>query len=336
MKHLIDRNFKLVGLAIVGVILIVLPLLLVNKPFVINVCIVAFIAIVLGLQFSMLFSTGLITLGGAAFYGVGAYASALLATELGLSFWLALPLATIITGIVALGFGLIFVRHAGFSFVVITLLFSFVVVQAAGTIPFFGGWGGILNIPRPNAIGPIEFTSNVPYYYLALFLLALIMLAFYALYNSYIGRAWGAIRLSPHLAQTLGINIYRYRLLAFVIGSSAAGVMGSFYAHYYQVVIPGTFSGWVNISIQLYAVLGGLGFYILGPTIGAVIMTFVPELLRVVKEFEPIITGGMILVIILFFPSGILGTLQKFPHFSLAKVFARIKEIRRWVLTREA
>lgn len=335
MNTLIDRNLKFPGLVVVGVILVLLPLI-VKAPFIIHICIMACIAIVLGMQFSMLFSAGLITLGGAAFYGVGAYASALLVVKLGLSFWLALPLATIITGIVALGFGSIIVRHPGFSFVVITLLFSLIVVQAAGTIKFLGGWGGILNIPRPDPIGPIEFTSNVPYYYLMLFLLALIVFSFYALYSSRIGRIWRAIKLSAPLAQTLGINLYRYRLLAFVIGSSAAGMVGSFYAHYYQVVMPTTFGGWVNISIQLYSVLGGLGYYILGPAIGAVIMTFAPEALRAFKEFEPMITGGLILVIILFFPGGILGTLQRFPRFSLANVFARIEKIRRWVLTRGA
>ena len=318
---------------VVGVIVILLPLV-VKERFIISLCILIGIHIVLGMQFSMLYSVGLITLGGAAFYAIGAYASALLTTELGLSFWLALPLATLIAGIIALGFGSVIIRQPGFQFVAITILFALVIVQAVGTIEFFGGWGGIIGIPPPDAIGPIEFTTPVAYYYLMLFLLALIMSAFLLLYNSRIGRAWRAIKLSPDLAATLGIHLYRYRLLAFVIASSAAGTVGSFYASYYQVLIPETFSGWVNISIQLFAVLGGLGFYILGPTIGAVIVTSAPELLRVIKEFEPIITGGLILVIIMFFPGGILGTLQKFPHLSLASLSARVKEIKAWLVGR--
>jgi branched-chain amino acid transport system permease protein len=235
-----------------------------------------------------------------------------------------------------LAIGSVIIRNPGFTFVVLTLLLGVAIVQLLGQIAFFGGWGGILNIPRPDPIGPIEFTTNVACYYLMLFLLASIVLIFYALYTSRIGRAWRAIKLSPTLAQTLGINLYRYRLLAFVIASSAVGAVGSFYAHYYQVVIPDTFGGWASIYIQLYAVLGGLEFYIIGPAIGAAIMTFAPELLRVVGELEPIITGVLLLVIILFFPGGIVGTLRKFPRFGLAKIGARIETIKKWLITRGA
>jgi branched-chain amino acid transport system permease protein len=291
-----------------------------------------FITTVLGMTFSMIFSTGLITLGAAAFYGIGAFASALLVMELGLSFWLALPLATLIVAIIALGLGSIIVRHPGVPFVLITMLFAYVVVLVTGQIEVFGGWGGIIGIPRPNSLGPVEFAGKIPCYYLMLFLLLMIALIFYALYTSRIGRVWGAIKLSPPLAESLGINLYRYRLLAFVIGSSAAGVVGSFYAHYFQSIMPVTFSGWVSIYIQFYALLGGLQFYILGPAIGAAIMTFIPEFLRISGEVEPIITGVLLLILILFFPRGILGTLQTFPRLRLASMSAWIGEIRVWLL----
>lgn len=335
MKLLTEGKSKLALLGSVAVILIVFPLLVAGKPFTINICILAGISIILGMTFSMLFSAGLISLGCAAFYAIGAYASALLTMKLGLNFWLALPLAIIITGAVALAIGSMLVRNPGFSFVVLTLLFALVVAEVVGQLGFFGGWGGIIDIPRPDPIGPIEFSSNISYYYLLLFLLALVVTVFYALYTSRVGRAWRAIKLSASLAQTLGINAYRYRLLAFVVASSAAGLAGSFYAHYYQTVIPSTFSGWVSIYIQLYAVLGGLEFYILGPAVGAVIMTFAPEFLRVIKEFEPLIMGALLLAIILFFPGGILGTLQKLPRFSLASISARMKRIAKGVFTRD-
>lgn len=333
MKSLTDRWIsinKLAGLSIVLVILVLLPLVI-ERPYIIHIFIMACIATVLAMTFSMFFSTGLITLGAAAFYAIGAYASALLVMKLGLSFWLALPLATLVTGIIALGLGSIIVRHPGMAFVVITLLFANVVVQAAGQIQLFGGWGGIIGIPRPSSLGPVEFVSKTPYYYLILFLLLMIALIFHALYTSRIGRIWRAIKLSPALAETLGINLYRYRLLAFVVASSAAGVVGSFYAHYFQTITPDAFGGWASIYVQLYAVLGGLEFYILGPAVGATIMTFAPEFLRVVKEVEPIITGVLLLAIILFFPGGILGTLQRFPRLSLASIPTRVQQIRAWL-----
>jgi len=333
VKSLTDQRVpisKLVWLSVALIILIILPWII-ESPYIMHLLIMFLILAVLGMTFSMLFNTGLITLGAAAFYGIGAYASALSATKLGLSFWLALPLATLITAILALALGAIIVRHAGVAFVIITMLFAHVIVQVTGQVELFGGWGGILGIPRPGSIGPIEFAGKIPCYYLMLFLSLLIALIFYALYTCRVGRVWRTIKLSPPLAETLGINLYRYRLLAFVIGSSAAGAVGSFYAHYFGVLTPGTFGGWTSIYIQLYAVLGGLEFYILGPAIGAAIMTFLPEFLRIAKEVEPIITGALLLIIILFFPGGILGTLQTFPRLRLASMSAQVRKIRAWL-----
>jgi len=328
---------KLAGLLLVLAVLVLLPLVI-RSPYLIHLLIMTFIGVVLGMTFSMLFSTGLITLGAAAFYAIGAYTSALLTLNAGLSFWLALPLATLMAGVIALLLGSIIVRNPGVAFVVITFIFNAVVVEAAGGLRQLGGWGGILGIPRPDPIplpfyGPVEFITKTPYYYLMLALLLLIMLVFYALYNSRIGRAWRAIKLSPALAETLGINLYRYRLLAFVIASSAAGVAGSFYAHYFQSIIPEAFGGWTSIYIQLYSVLGGLDFYLLGPAIGAAIMTFLPEFLRVAKEIEPLITGALLVMIILFFPGGILGTLRQFPRLGPASLSARLGEIKNWLLS---
>jgi branched-chain amino acid transport system permease protein len=315
---------RLIALFVVVVILILLPLIFEN-PYRLHLFIMVFISTCLGMSFSMLWSTGLITLGIAAFYAIGAYASALLVIKLGLSFWLALPLAVIITGIIALVLGLVFVRGAGFSFIILTMVFGVVVVEAVGQIQLFGGWAGFIGIPHPDPLpipfrAPIEFITHPPNYYLMLFLLLLIVLIFNALYTSRIGRAWKAIKLNPHLARSLGINVYRYRLLAFVIASSTVGAVGSFYTSYYQSIQPTVFGGWMSILLQLYSVLGGLSFYILGPALGATIMTFVPELLRITSVIEPLITGALLIVLILFLPSGILGAVRnlwverKFPR----------------------
>ena len=328
MKPLTSKRIpskRLIGLACLIVILIILPLVT-ESPYIIHLCIMACIYTVLGMTFSMQWSTGLITLGGAAFYSVGAYASTLLAMDLGLTFWLALPLATIITAVLALAVGAIIIRNPGMAFVVCTMIFSMVVVQTTGQIRALGAWGGFCAIPRPDSIGPIEFIGKTPYYYLALFLILVIAVAFYALYSSRIGRVWRAIKLSPDLARTLGINCYRYRLLAFVISSTAAGCVGSFYAHYVQAIQPMLAGGFVSIYMQLYAVLGGLNFYIGGPLIGAIIMTFVPEFMRVAKEVEPIITGVMLVGLIVFLPGGILGTIKGFPRFGWTAISERLRK----------
>jgi len=289
--------------------------LVVKSPYILHLFIMAFITAVLGMSFNMVYSTRLITLGSAAFYGIGAYSSTLLALDWGLSFWIALPMAVIITGIISLGIGLVIIRTGTLTFVILTLLFALAFYQLLGSVRFLGGWAGFINIPRPDPIpvpflGRVSFTSRVPYYYLGLFLMLSVMLVFYSLYSSRIGRAWKAIKQSSPLAASMGINVYRFRVLGFVVASCASGAVGSFYAHYFQIIIPEMFSGFVSIYIQLYATLGGLEFYIIGPSIGAAVMIFVPEILGVTPEIQPIIFGGLLITIIVFFPGGILGLVQ--------------------------
>ena len=302
-------RYRWIAIGIALLVLIALPLCIENN-YIKHLLIMACIGTILGMTFSMLYSSGLITLGAAAFYAVGAYCSTVLVMNAGLSFWAAIPLTLAISAVLALGFGAVFVRNAGVAFVIITLIFVQVVVLAAAQADLLGGWGGIIGIPRPDTVGVVTFATKTDYYYLVLAMLLFTILVYNALYSSRIGRAWRAIKLSPNLAGTLGINPYRYRLLAFVVGSTTAALAGCFYAHYAQSITPGAFGGWLSIYVQLYAVLGGLEFYILGPAVGALVMTFVPEYLRIVKEWEPIITGVLLLVVILFFPGGILGTIR--------------------------
>lgn len=320
-------RYKWIAIVIVLIALMALPLCIENN-YIKHLLIMACIGTILGMTFSMLYSAGLITLGAAAFYAVGAYACTTLVMNAGISFWAAIPLTLIIAAVLALGFGAVFVRNAGVAFVIITLIFVQVVVLAAAQAEFLGGWGGIIGIPRPDPIGNVTFATKTDYYYLVLAMLLLTIVVFNALYSSRIGRAWRAIKLSPNLAGTLGINPYRYRLLAFVVGSTTAALAGCFYAHYSQSITPGAFGGWLSIYVQLYAVLGGLEFYILGPAIGALVMTFVPEYLRIVKEWEPIITGALLLIVILFFPGGILGTIKSPQGLNMSNLQSLLKRLK--------
>ena len=286
--------------------LAVLPLVI-TSPYQMHLIIMTCINVMLGLSFSLLYSTGLLTIGVAAFWGIGGYTSALLVTKLGLSFWFALPLSALMAAFVALAIGSIIVRTPGIAFLIQTLVLSMIVPEVFGYSEFFGSWAGILGIPGPNSLGPIRFLRKVPFYYLAVTLLLLNILVFQALYSSRVGRAWRAVRLNANLAETVGIDLYWYRLLAFMISSASAGLAGSFYAHYFQSLEPGMFSAFKSIYIQIYSILGGLNYYLLGPAIGAAIMTFVPELLRIGQEIEPILTGAVLILLVIFLPGGILS-----------------------------
>lgn len=310
------KAMKIVGIGFLLLILLLLPLAVRNSYYV-HLLITVGINAVLAMTFILMLRTGLLSLGIAAFWGIGAYSSAFLSVRAGLAAWAALPLAVAITGIVAIVFGALLVKQGGLGFIIQTLALGFIVVLVFGTFKIFGGHVGIIGIPHPESIqipfsGTVKFTSisKTPFYYLMLICALLSVLTLTAFYSSWAGRAWRAIGLSPDLAQSLGINIFRYRLIAFVIACLIAGLMGSFYAHYCGVIVPDTFGPFKTIYVHVYAILGGIDFAILGPIVGAFVMTFVPEMLRVTEGIEPIITGILIILLILFLPSGLLGLLH--------------------------
>jgi len=304
----------LVGLAGVCLVLALLPQLT-DSPYMMHLLVMSCINIMLGLSFSLLFSAGLVTIGAAGFWAIGAYTSALLVTRLDFSYWAALPLSGLAAAFVALVVGLVIVRTPGVAFIIQTMVINMILVQVFGHFEVFGSWAGILDIPSPNPIGPLVFTGKVGSCYLVIVLLLLNILAFYALYTSRVGRAWSAIRLNARLAETLGVDLFRYRLAAFMISSAGAGLAGSFYAHYFQSLEPGMFSVFKSIYVQIYSILGGLNFYIAGPVLGSLIMTFVPEFLRVSKEIEPIVTGAILVGLVIFLPGGILSLPERMRSF---------------------
>jgi branched-chain amino acid transport system permease protein len=307
------RSSKLLAIILAIVILALLPLV-VHNPYYIHLLILLGINSVLAMTFILMLRTGLLSIGIAGFWGVGAYASALLSMELGVPVWLAMFGGAIIAGMVAAAVGAFVVRQGGFGFVIQTLAFGFIIVLLFGTFEIFGGHMGIVGIPPPEPL-PIPFTDSIifspiskaPFYYLMLLLVLLTVAVLCAFYSSWAGRAWRSIGLSAHLAESLGVSVFNYRMLAFILASMIAGLMGGFFAHYYGMLVPGSFGPFKTINVHVYAILGGIGFPILGPVIGALIMTFVPEFLRITEGIEPIFTGILIILLVMFLPDGLLG-----------------------------
>jgi branched-chain amino acid transport system permease protein len=311
------RNFrhkKFIAIIFIIFILIGIPFGI-RSPYYIHLLIITGMNAILAMTFIMMLRTGLISLGIAAFWGIGAYASAALVLKAELSFWFALPAAPIITGIIAWAIGYLVVRNPGFGFLILTSVIGMLIGLVFGNIKWLGGFTGIEYIPSPNPIhipflDPILFISKTPYYFLMLILFLIVCISFRALYTSSIGSAWMAIGLNPHLAESTGVNVFKYRLVAFVIASAAAGLEGSFYAHYIGSINPNAFNIFKTIHVHIYAILGGTGFAFLGPIIGTFIMTFVPESLRIAKEIEPILTGALLILLIIFLPGGILSLID--------------------------
>jgi branched-chain amino acid transport system permease protein len=193
------------------------------------------------------------------------------------------------------------------------LLFGMVLtlgIQQLLSLKFFGAWGGP-GVVKPAAIGSFVFNQKPSLYYLGLVFLTLNVVVYVSLYRSKIGRAWNAIGSSLKLADSVGINVVRYRIANVLIGNFFLALAGSYYAAYNQAVAPNTFSFPATVYVMMYLVVGGLTSSVAGPMIGALIVTFIPEYLRLAKEYEPVVTGVAIILIIIFIPKGIMGVLDQ-------------------------
>jgi branched-chain amino acid transport system permease protein len=322
------RNWKLktnstphlrpINIVILLVIFALVPLFT-QSPYYLNLLIMSGIYAVLAMTFTLLLRTGLISLAIASFWGIGAYASTMMVLKLHMSFWLTLPLSVFITGVFGLGLGFVLLQNPGFGFVAMTMMIGLLFSVAVGSTAYLGGYPGIFNIPKPEAVRlpflfPINFASDVAFYYLMILLVLIVVLVFSAFYRAWTGRAWTAIGLNKRLAESLGINVFRYRMVAFVVASTAAGLVGSFYAHYQASVNPETFSMFRTMYVHIYAILGGLGFPIFGPMIGSMLMVFFGEVMRFAQDIQPIIIGALLVVLIIFLPKGLLSLpgLQEF------------------------
>lgn len=305
---------RIIGFVVLGIVLISVPLVLKNQ-YHMHIVIMAAINSILALSFMLTLSTGQISLGQAGFWAIGGYTSALLVMRLGIPFWVAMPLAGAATAIIGLVFGYAALRSRGRgTFIMLSFAFAEIVRLIISNSPteITGGHGGLHGIPHPNRIEipfvePIEFVSKAANYYLILFLLVITALVFYALYTSRIGRAFRAVLLSPHLAETLGIDVFKYKRLAFTITSFFTGLAGSFFAHYLQFLSPEQFHILESLYIQIFAIIGGTLFFIAGPIVGACFMTFVPEFIRATKEVEPIVFGTALLLVMALLPGGLVS-----------------------------
>jgi branched-chain amino acid transport system permease protein len=255
---------------------------------------------------------GLLSIGHAAFYAIGAYASAKLTMDAGLP-WI---VALIGSGAVAGAFGYLLakptLRLSGIYLTLVTLGFHmilFLVLQ--NWMGFTHGPLGIMDIPPPAVFG-IELSSRLHYYYLVLALVVLTLGSMHRLITCRFGRALTAIRENELAAEASGVNTTRYKVQAFVLAAFYAGIAGSFYAHFVKFISPDSF--YINESFILLAMLafGGQG-NLIGPVVGAAVLILVPEVFRPLQEYRMVVYGGILVVMMLVRRQGLLGG----RHFSL-------------------
>ncbi len=247
---------------------------------------------------------GQVSLGHAAFFGIGAYASAMLTVKAGWPFWPAFLAAILITGLVGgvLGLPSLRVRH---DFLVLaTMGVNFVVVAVFKYVAFFGGAMGIIGIKKPTLFGmPLR---GVWFLLLAGTYLALTLWLSHYLSRTWAGLGFATVREDEDAAEAVGVSVPRFKIYAFAIAAALAGGAGSLYAHFLGSVFPDHFVFVESIGIMSMVVFGGIGT-LRGPVVGAFILKALPEYLRVVGDYRYAIYGGVLVLMMIFQPQGLLG-----------------------------
>jgi branched-chain amino acid transport system permease protein len=297
------------------IVLFLLPTGLGNQRYLVHllilVCLYAIPAVGLNL---MLGFTGLLSLGHAAFAGIGAYTCAVLTVDYGVSFWLALLAATLVSGVAGLLVGVPSLRLRGHYFIIVTLAFGMILYAIMNNWDSVTrGAEGFVGIPRPPTLrlGALvwDFSSLTGFYYLAL-VLALLVFALQALLvRSDFGRALMAIRQDEILANAKGVNTRAYKLAVFAIGSAIAGLGGALFGSFLRVVSPLSFDLLESINYVLIVVLGGAG-YLSSPLWGGVLFVGFPEYLRMAREWRLVIFGLLLVLLTLFARRGVAGLIH--------------------------
>ena len=247
---------------------------------------------------------GQISLGHAAFFGIGAYSAAILSTKLGFSFWTALPLVIGISVLIGFLLGLPSIRVREDFLAITTIGINFIVEAVFRYVPFFGGALGIGGIPRIVFFG--VRLKGLAFFFLCIGFLALTLLVCWWLTKSWASLACYAIREEEAAASAMGISPVRFKLLSFVIGTAMAGLAGALYAHYMQFISAGDFSFPVSVMLLSMLVLGGMGT-IWGPVVGTLILGVLPELFRPLVDYRIFFYTVLLLLVIRFQPGGLLG-----------------------------
>jgi len=305
------RLATLLGIALV----LVFPFVLEKNTYALHLCVVSQLYAVLALALNFqLGSANIPNFATGASYGIGAYASALLALNFDVSFWLALPAAAIVATIFGFLLGVPSMRTRESYLALVTIAFGVVINQLLNNLDFTGGPNGLVGIPAPELFGhsfasPLvilgyELPSQANFYYLSALLVFVAILFAGRLHNSRVGLAWNALRADELAARCQGINTTWYKVLAFVVDAFLAGFAGTIYAFYVGFISPDSFTFLVSVTIMTMVIAGGMD-NILGVIVGAVLLTLLPEKLRAFSEYRILFFGVIVIAFLLIRPQGI-------------------------------
>ncbi|MBR5740048.1 MAG: branched-chain amino acid ABC transporter permease [Firmicutes bacterium] len=257
-------------------------------------------------------------MGIAAFFGIGAYTAAIVTTHGG-NFWLALLAGIIVSGIFGAVLGVISMRLQADFLAITTIGINFVMVAVFNQLKITGGTLG-LTTQKPVLFG-IKF-NNMYFFILTVIIIVIVCLLIVKMRKSWFGMALASIENDPGAARSFGINVNKYQILAFIIGTCLAGLAGGIYAHRMGFISSSDFAFVVSIQVVSMVVIGGIGT-IRGPIFGALLITILPEVLRFADNYRELVYAALLVIMVRFMPQGLLGDTSPIWMF-LVKLFRKI------------
>ena len=302
-----SHSFRsLLPVLILLVLLALVPLLSPSNRFV-SLAISAGINVIALYGLSVLFGqTGILSMGHAALVGIGAYTAAILARDFNIGFWLSIPLAGIMAAIVAALIGIPSLRVSGHHFVIMTFAFGQLLAIILTNGGDYTGAASGLDVQQPVGLFGLSIDVLTHYYLTVVFFVALSAIASWAIINSRYGRTLRAIRENEKLAASLGINVGRHKIGAFIVSGVFAGVSGVLLAYFLRHISPSQFSSFPSIYLALMVMIGGARL-LLGPLAGGILVAFLPELLNLDPVQSRILYGVCLIAVILLLPNGLIA-----------------------------
>jgi branched-chain amino acid transport system permease protein len=304
-------TLKLAGWALLLLALVATPF--VASSYVVHILATMGIAVVLALGLNLLMGyAGQVSLANAAFFGIGAYAVAILGNRYGVSFWIALPLVGVLTAIVGLVVGLPALRVSSHYLALATLAFVWTVqVVLIDWVSMTGGSPGFSSSRKGLGIAYLQDDRS---YYLVILAVTVVMVVLaLRLIDSKIGRAFMAIRDNENAAEIMGVNLAKYKTMAFAVNAFYCAIAGGLQAGLVRFLDPYEFGLWPSIWHLLYIVVGGLGS-VLGSVLGPLVLVALPETLRPLAEYRELIFAFVLLLTLVYMPDGIAGKLDTLWH----------------------
>jgi branched-chain amino acid transport system permease protein len=304
---------------IVAILLAIAAPLLLDSIYWTSVLTMIVINALMAASLRIIFLIGEFSLGHVGFMCIGAYTSALLTLKVGLPFGLTLPVAGLMAGLVAFALGYPFMRVKGIYFSILTLVASESIrLLAFNWKNLTGGYEGLIGFPGAGVfsipgLGQVDFDGFTEYYFLTLCVVCASLFVLYRLEKSKLGFTWLAIRDADKLAGAVGVNVSRYKVIAFSIACFFGGLGGGLFADFERALAPhptATFGIMTTIYLLVYMVVGGKEKFS-GPIVGAIVLSLVYELARPVEEYKPMIIGVIAIAIIKVIPGGIVSIPQK-------------------------